>query len=162
MANKQPLPKFRQTPGLCGPASLKIVLMHYNHRDLTEGELAALCRATPETGTDHADLVRAAETLGLRVEAKEQATLPELKAYLDRDIPVIVGFWDTYLEEGDHFTVVYDYDDTSLYMMDPQMDEGVRRMSVEEFVSLWYDTDGPDARRVERWMMAVFPGPQAS
>ncbi|MDO8584077.1 MAG: cysteine peptidase family C39 domain-containing protein [bacterium] len=145
------LKPFRQTPGLCGPASLKILLSHYG-KEFTEAELAQLCQTTAERGTDHAPLIKAAEKIGGRVIVKKEATLDDVKRFIDKNDPVIVGWWS---DDGDHYSVVYDIDDTFVYLMDPQFEEGVTRIEKKTFLDIWYDFDGPESVRVDRWMMAL-------
>jgi len=145
---------FRQSIGLCGPASLKILLDYYG-KTFTEGELAEICNATAEHGTNHADMVAAVASFGGEPVAKFGASLDDIRGFVDDEIPVIVGWFSEYGEPGDHYSVVYAMDDETLSMMDPERDEGTVTMSLEEFEKVWYDFDGPDEVRVERWMMAV-------
>jgi len=147
----KPLKPFRQTPGLCGPASLKILLSHYG-ADFSEKELTQLCDATAESGTDHADLMAALGVFGFRVTSKVNAKIEDIRSYLLRDIPVVVGWWST---DEDHFSVVYDLDDRSIFMMDPELDEGIRKMPIKDFEKVWYDFDTPKNKRVNRWMLAI-------
>jgi hypothetical protein len=77
-----PVGTFHQSEdGYCGPAALKIYLS-YLGKNLSERHLARLCRATPEKGTDPADIVRAARKLGFRVEHRGRPlTPPEIRRY---------------------------------------------------------------------------------
>lgn len=149
----EPLNPFRQSAGLCGPASLKILLNHYG-KDYTEDELAELCRATADKGTDHAGLVEAVRAIGYEPLVKDMATVAELRGLVEQEIPVIVGWYST---DEDHYSVVYDVDDENVSMMDPELDEGIRVMPIPEFETVWYDFDSGAGDRVERWMLAV-PG----
>ena len=150
----KPLTPFRQTPGFCGPASLKILLSHYGI-EKSEQELANLCESTPENGTDHAGLVKAAKALGAVVSVKENATIDDLRTHVENDIPVIVGWWSTFGREGDHFSVVYEVGKTKIYLMDPETSSGIRIMPIEDFEKNWHDFDGPDNHPVQRWMMTL-------
>lgn len=145
---------FRQSTGLCGPASLKILLDYYG-KTFTEEELAGLCEATAERGTDHANMVEAVRTLSGEPVAKENATFDDIREAVRQDIPVVVGWYSTFGEPDDHYSVVYAIDDATISMMDPERDEGSVTMPVEEFEKVWYDFDGPDDVRVDRWMMTV-------
>ncbi len=77
-----PVGTFHQTEdGYCGPAALKIYLS-YLGKNLSERHLARLCRATPEKGTNPADIVGAARKLGFRVEHRGRTLTPqEIKRY---------------------------------------------------------------------------------
>lgn len=144
---------FRQSPGLCGPASIKILMTHYG-KDYSEEELAKLCFATAEKGTDHEDLVAGIEKLGHIPVVKSNATLEDLREYIKQDVPIIVGWWDV---DDDHYSVVYDIDDKNIYLMDPELDEGRRTMPLEDWEKVWYDTDTELRTHVDRWMVAVPP-----
>lgn len=145
------LTPFRQTPGLCGPASLKILLAHYGHA-LSEQELSALCGATVEHGTDHAGLVKAVETLGKRANVKTNASIEDLCASIASGDPVLVGWFSG---DGDHYSVVFDVDREFVHLMDPELEHGVRRILISDFEKVWYDFDTPEHVKVERWMMTV-------
>ncbi|MFH1078224.1 MAG: cysteine peptidase family C39 domain-containing protein [Patescibacteria group bacterium] len=145
---------FRQSTGLCGPASLKILLDYYG-KTYTEEELAKLCDATADRGTDHVNMVEAVRKLGNEAVAKENATFDDIREAVRMNIPVVVGWYSTFGDPDDHFSVVFAIDDTTISMMDPERDEGSITMPVEEFEKAWYDFDGPDDVRVERWMMTV-------
>lgn len=65
------LKPFRQTPGYCGPASLKMVLDYYGF-SMGEKELAELSDMTLEKGTSAEDLAKAAKRLGFNVFLKKK------------------------------------------------------------------------------------------
>jgi len=148
---------FRQSPGLCGPASLKILMSYYG-KDYTEEELTELCNATAEKGTEHADLAAAAEKLGHKPVAKAPATLDDLRDYVARNIPVIVGWWSEFGEPDEHYSVVYDIDNKNIYLMDPEVDDTGRRvLPLDEWLRVWYDFEGEPKVKIERWILAVPP-----
>ncbi|MEI7741577.1 MAG: cysteine peptidase family C39 domain-containing protein [bacterium] len=151
---RKPLKAFRQTPGLCGPASLKILMTHYG-KEFTEGEMANLCTATADDGADHSGMMRAAERLGHKPIAMSNASIKDIQWFLDQDVPVIIGWWSDHGEAGDHFSVVYDIEGDIIKMMDPELDAGIREMKIEEFKKVWFDFDGKENVQVKRWMMAI-------
>lgn len=148
------LKPFRQTPGLCGPASLKILLSHYG-KDFTEVELAKLCNATTEHGVDHAGLVTAVEAIGEKPLTKTNASIDVLRSYVEKDVPVIVGWYSQHGTPDYHYSVVYAVDDETISLMNPELDEGSETMSIEEFEKLWYDFEGTEDSRTDRWMLAI-------
>ncbi|MEK9152797.1 MAG: cysteine peptidase family C39 domain-containing protein [Patescibacteria group bacterium] len=148
---KRTIKHVRQTPGLCGPASLRSLLSHFG-KNFSEGELAKLCRATSEDGTDHDDMAGGVRALGFEPVVKSEASFEDLRSFVDLDVPVIVGWWSA---DGDHFSVVYDIEGDTIWMMDPEIDEGPRSMKIEDFMPIWFDKDGPENLVVERWMMAI-------
>lgn len=161
---------YLQSAGYCGPASLKIAFNHFG-REYDEIYLGELCGTTAELGTDHVGLVRCAEKLGAKVETAAGGTLAKLRRSLRKGLPVIVGWYSPEQprktvfdpsedEPEDHFSVVYHVSERHVYLMDPDLEEGRRRMSCGRFMRLWWDTDGPDGERVDRWYMTVnFEGP---
>jgi hypothetical protein len=170
VAKKYPRPlrmkPFFQTAGHCGPVSLQIVLARFG-REYEQEYLAQLCRTSPETGTDHEWLVRAAEYLGASVHASAGGRLSDLRRFVLKErLPVIVGWYSPSKprkwkfdpskdEVEDHFSVMYHLSSTHVYLMDPDAETGRRRMSVGRFLKLWWDTDGPDDERVDRWYMVL-------
>ncbi|MEK7211684.1 MAG: cysteine peptidase family C39 domain-containing protein [Patescibacteria group bacterium] len=150
------LKHHRQTPGFCGPASLKILLTHYG-KDFSEEELSRLCDATFDFGTEHDGLVKAVKEIGGHCFTKEDAGIEDLNFFIKRDIPVIVGWWS---EDIDHYSVVFNIDDENIYLMDPEKeledDGAIVKMPIHEFDKLWYDFEGKNNdRKVLHWFMAV-------
>ncbi len=136
--NMLKLKPFRQTPGLCGPASLKMVFDYYGV-SVSEAEIAEIAGASREKGTSIEGLVRAAKHFGFRVLLKEGATLDDLKHFVKRKIPVIVGW---FFEDEGHYSVVVDINDKTLILRDPSLKKGVRKMPVERFLRVWFDFPG--------------------
>lgn len=144
---------FRQSAGLCGPASLKILLEYYG-KNFTEEELTKICAASSNYGTDHAQMIEAIKTIGENPLAKDNATIEEIRGQIANQIPVVVGWWS---QDEDHYSVVYDIDENNIYLMDPEVEDGRRIMPIHEFLSVWHDFDGPENTRIEHWMMTITP-----
>ncbi|MBU1629478.1 C39 family peptidase [Patescibacteria group bacterium] len=142
---------FRQSAGLCGPASLKI-LMEYYGRDFSEEELTNICKASADYGTDHAQMVDAIKSIGENPLAKDNAALEDIREQIAKHTPVVVGWWS---QDEDHYSVVYNIDEKFIYLMDPEIEDGKRIMPIDEFLKIWHDFDGPENTRVEHWMMAI-------
>lgn len=145
----KPLFPVRQTPGLCGPATLKIILQHHN-KEYSEDELAKLCKVTPNTATSHEKIIEGTKAVGGIVEAKSGATMDMLRDYIENEIPVMVGWRD---DKGDHYGVIYEIGKLKVFMMDPETESGIRIMTIPDFEAAWHDTHAGE--RTERWMMAV-------
>lgn len=141
----------RQKPSNCGPASLKMLLGHYGVKK-SQDELAKRCHTTWEKGTTHANLKVGLESLGFQVKAKDQADILELRQLIAHDTPVVVGW---FVDEEEHYSVVYKFSHTYIWMMDPELGRGVRRMTIKKFLSVWYGPDGPRQRVVKHWMMWI-------
>ena len=126
---------FRQKPGYCGPASLKMVLDFWGIR-ISEKRLAEIsgCSATGGIGAE--GLASAARKLGFRVKIKDFSELEDIDGWVNRKkIPVIV---DWFAFEGGHYSVVSGIDDENIYLEDPSL--GHRRaMKLTTFKRLWFD-----------------------
>jgi len=128
---------FRQRPGLCGPASLKMVFDYYGVQ-VSEDEIAKIAGATKEKGISKEGLVRAVKHFGFQVFSKEKSSLSDLKYFVKRKIPVIVDwFWE---DEG-HYSVVVNIDKKNIVLRDPSL-KGLRKMSIEKFFRVWFDFPG--------------------
>ena len=143
------VPVLRQpTDATCGPTCLAAVAQLFGRR-VTVEELAALARTT-EDGTDHAGMIDAARATGAQVTSSDRGTLERLAELVGRGLPVIVGWWDG---EEDHFSVVVEVSSETVVMMDPYA--GMVAHPAEAFREAWYDFDGAENQRVERWYLAL-------
>jgi len=178
-----PVPVFSQADGRsCGTTSLKSVCRFHGKR-VSKKTLNALCGLT-EDGIDHIPLAKGATKLGAHAFVKAEGTLSELRHFIERGYPVIIGWWSVQPDEaaagygpfdpawdrearaeGDcgHYSVVYHMSEKYVWIMDPQrfmqagklVRGGRRRFRIEDFLSAWYDTDGPEYQKVERWYLVV-------
>ena len=126
---------FRQKPGCCGPASLKMVL-GFLGKKITEKKLVEISGCTKSRGIRAEGLVRAAQELGFRAKIKDFADLKDINEWVNRKkIPVIV---DWFAFEGGHYSVVSGIDKENIYLEDPSL--GHRRaMKLTTFKRLWFD-----------------------
>mgnify|MGYP001240424611 CR=1 FL=1 len=150
------LKPFRQTPGLCGPASLKIVMDYYGVFK-SEADIAKAAGATKEKGVSARGLAKAARHFGFKAVAKEKSSLGDVRGYIKRGIPVIV---DWFSEDDGHYSVVADMDGKSIVLMDPEL-AGERTMSQEKFLRVWFDFPSKSLKTkkdvILRLMLAVQP-----
>lgn len=140
-----PLKPFQETlhADMCGPAALKIVLNYYG-TDKSENELAQLT-GTGELGTDDTGIQRAAESLGFKVEIKNESSLDDIKEWVEKKVPVIVDWFtrgrsdysDSEVADG-HYSVVAGIDAKNIYLQDPELG-GLRTMKREDFMRVWFD-----------------------
>jgi ABC-type bacteriocin/lantibiotic exporter with double-glycine peptidase domain len=146
---------FRQTAGLCGPASLKIALSYFG-REYSENHLAELSAATTQHGTEHADLIKAVQQLGGSVITNEHASVSDVESLVvNQKLPVIIGWFDG---DEDHYSVVVGVTPKYLITQDPAVG-GIRRLSKSIFPAIWFDFVGPENKTVSwGWYMAInFP-----
>lgn len=128
---------FRQHPGMCGPACLKMVLEYYGIK-MSEKKLAKMCGATASLGVEAKHLLTAAKKLGLKGFIKDHATISELASFLKRDIPVIVDWFS--VNDG-HYSVVVGLDKRYIYLEDPEFGR-LNIIEIEVFRRIWFDYPG--------------------
>lgn len=154
MINLKP---FRQTPGLCGPASLKIVMDYYGI-SVSERKIAKAAGATKEKGVSFDGLARAAKHFKFNVFYKKNSSLDDIEKFINKKIPVIV---DWFLEDDGHYSVVSGIDRKNILLMDPSLDKGKRKISREDFLRVWFDFRGKFIRKPEdlvlRLMLVAVP-----
>lgn len=144
----------RMLPGLCGPAALKVVLTHYK-KEYSHDEIAKLCEVTPDEHASHTKMISGAEAAGLKTADLDNATIDDIRRFVEDDIPVIVG-WT--LDGKDHYSVVYDVGKMKIFMMDPATESGIRILPIEGFEAAWSDKGGDGGETTHRWMLAVKKG----
>ncbi len=131
------LKPFRQTPALCGVASLKMVLEYFGAKK-TEKELIKLAGASERYGTPVAGLLRAARKLGFQTFCKDNTNFSDIKKYLNKKIPVIVDWFN---KDDGHYSVVVELDKKYIYLMDPES-ATVRKLDRATFKRIWFDFPG--------------------
>ncbi len=129
---------YKQTPGMCGPASLKMVLEYFDV-EKSEEELGRLTHCNPDRGVKAENIVEAAKQLGFNGLIKDMADFSDIRAYLNKEIPVIVDWFSK--DEG-HYSVVVDIDEENIYLQDPEIG-GIQELSLKIFKRVWFDF--PDA-----------------
>ena len=145
--NVLPIKPFREKPGMCGPASLQMVLEYYGVKK-SEKELALLCDTSPELGTSAEKIKYAAESLGFKVEIKENSTFEDIQHWIDKKVPIIVDWFtrggdnytDSDIADG-HYSVVVGLDKQYIYLQDPEIGR-VRKIKKDDFLKVWFDFKG--------------------
>lgn len=132
------LKPFRQKPGRCGPACLKMVTCYYGIKK-SEKELVKLCGCKPSKGVGAKGLINAAKKLGLEGFIKDFSEIKDIKYYVhQKEIPVIVDWFSH--DEG-HYSVVADIDKENIYIQDPGLGY-LRAMKIKQFKRVWFDFSG--------------------
>lgn len=160
---------FQETlnAGMCGPASLKIVLDYFGVSK-GEEELAALA-SKGELGTDDAGLAKAAGALGFEAVIKNGSSFADIEEWLTKGVPVIVNWFtrgrsdysDSEVADG-HYSVVSGLDEENIYLQDPETG-GLRTIARSEFLKVWFDFSGETIKPEEvilRQLIAIYPKPQ--
>ena len=96
---------YKQTPGYCGPSSLRIVLDYYSIKK-TEGELAKLIGATRNDGCEPWDIVKGAKKLGFDAYYQKNSSISGLKKFINKNMPIII-YWSPSPGHG-HYSVIAD------------------------------------------------------
>lgn len=145
------LKPFEQSPGFCGPASLKMVLDYYG-AEFSEEELAKVGGANRELGILLQGMVKAARHFGFHVFYKENSALDDIRYFIKRDIPVIVAWFSPFDGSYDgHYSVVTDINKKNIILVDPVFPISgkiltyiirTRKLLLADFFKLWFDFDG--------------------
>lgn len=133
--------------GLCGAASLLIVLDYYGI-DKSETELAGLLGVDSESGTDAGAIKRVAEIFGLKVVIKNGSNFEDIEDWLDKKVPVIVDWFtrgrndysESEIADG-HYSVVAGLDEKYIYLQDPEIGK-IREIKRDDFMRVWFDFEG--------------------
>jgi predicted double-glycine peptidase len=162
-----PVKSFQETlhAGMCGPASLKMVLAYYGV-EKSESELAQLTHTDVDLGTTTQELAHVAESFGFRSEIHENCELSDIELWLEKGVPVIVDWFtrgrDDYSDDiasaDGHYSVVCGINDTHIFLQDPETG-GMRKMQREVFRRVWFDFSGEYIRPDEliiRQLIAIY------
>lgn len=146
---------YREKPGYCGPASLKILFSHYGV-EASEIKLGRIAGTIAAIGTFHEGLVKAARVHEFDTYTKERASFRDLDVWINRKkTPVIV---DWFSENDDHYAVIIGLDAKYVYMDDPELNKPVRRIEREFFQRIWFGFTGKRNEKVSwGWFMAIEP-----
>lgn len=144
--NVQP---FQETlhADMCGPASLKIVLDYYG-LGKTEKEVAGMATIVEGIGWCDKDIANTAQSLGFKVEIKNESSFKDIEKWLGKGVPIIVDWFSRGRQDYDnsetsdgHYSVVIGLDDKYIYLQDPEIG-GERKIKQEDFMRVWFDFTG--------------------
>jgi hypothetical protein len=150
---------YLQTPGLglCGPASLRILLSHFG-KEFSEEQLAKLAHSTlglgRGDGTEHENMIETIKEIGGYVFVKEGGTIEELEYFVNKEkLPVVIGWFD---KNDDHYSVVVSVTDKNIVIVDPAANEDERWIDREVLPKIWFDFVGENDKIVSwGWYMVV-------
>lgn len=141
---------------MCGPASLKIVLDYYGFKK-SEKELAKLCQHNKNLGVDDEKIKKVAESLGFKVEIKNNSNFKDIEKWLNKNkkVPVIVNWFakgrqnysESEVADG-HYSVLAGLDDKYIYLQDPEIGK-IRKIKRDDFMRVWFDFRGKYIRSKE-------------
>ncbi len=154
-------PERRQTYSYdCGATAIEAVLNYYGI-NVRENMVMKIAK-TDKTGTTIKHIIKVAEQFKLKADSR-QMTIPELKSYIDKKIPIIVPMqaWTTKkipdrknIRKSGHYVVVIGYDSKKLYFEDPAVCYRTY-LTYKEFLERWHDEDYRH-KRYEQHGIAVY------
>jgi len=131
----------KQTPGYCGPASLKMVLDYFGVKKSLEAlaKMSSTPAAGKTAGASGKNLLAAAKKLGFSGSMKDWANFSDIRKYVEKQgIPVIISWFSGY---ESHFSVVVKIDKDNIYFLDPEYC-ALRKMSLKRFEKIWFEFEG--------------------
>ena len=140
----------------CGATAVQSVLYYYGIERRSD-ELIEILQSDRNEGTTPGNIVKAFIDAGFNVHAG-QMTVADLRAWIDRDIPVIVTLqaWSEKekdyaktLDEG-HYVVAIGYDDDTVYFDDPSLLDNRGCIPIAELDERWHDIDR------NKWLLEHF------
>lgn len=171
---------FKQSKGMCGPASIRIALSAFG-KSMTEEQVAKLAKSTASTGTSHDNLVNAVRQEGIHVityhNLSKVHALNILKEYTAKGNPIIVDWMKTKLqrggdvgasegmkpgveeaktkkaiakEENEHYSVVQKVSGTTIQLLDP-LESKVEKLPIDYFMDRWFTM----SEKTKRWMVVL-------
>lgn len=147
--NLLPIKPFQETlhQNMCGPATLKMIFDYYGI-EKSETEITKMCGAKEGLGVDGKGIKQAAESLGLKVEIKNNSTFEDIQYWLNKKVPIIVNWFtrgradydDSEVADG-HYSPVVGLDDENIYIQDPEIGK-LRKINRDDFMKVWFDFTG--------------------
>lgn len=130
----------------CGPATLKMILSYHGIHE-SEDILAMKCGHTYQYGCTNSDMERVLKQYGFRTYSKTNATLHDIRYWIDKDIPIIVDWFTTGVNPNSndvadgHASIVVGIDDYNIQILDPENGR-IRNLNHNDFLKVWFDWEG--------------------
>jgi ABC-type bacteriocin/lantibiotic exporter with double-glycine peptidase domain len=140
----------QQNDHTCGPTALQMVLQFYG-RDIPDAMLCAMASTTEKSGTARKGMVRAFTLLGFKTHSHHDATLDEVKYFIEQGIPVIVNYRD-FEENTGHYGVIVGLENGKVFIHDPYHTEPYLEADAIAFDARWY---GYHSKKFTRWLLAA-------
>lgn len=168
---------WQERNGSCAQASAKMLLSYFG-KVWSESSLRKITGFNKD-GTDKYLLIQGIRKTGATVSVKQNATVKDLNRFLNEEkIPVLVGWWsmtpnDEHFNQNwdletrkkrdcGHFSLIIGINDKYVSILDPDnylkeinINSGIRRMLIEDFLQIWYDTDGQYYEPENKWMLVI-------
>ena len=157
---------FKQTEGMCGPASIRIAISTF-HKSYSEKEIARIAHSTAEEGTNSSGMIKALKKIGISTtefkNMSEAHSLDVVRRYTAVGKPVIVDWLKTKEKDNEevsdtskiksthdyeHYSVIAKVDDSFVYMFDP-LEKTEQKLPIRYFMSRWWDSED------KRWFLVL-------
>ncbi len=155
------VPKIKQLPFHCGPASLSMILAYYG-RNIDQKEIAPMADFDPEDGVFPPRLAECARDLGYMVEELQGLSIQEAISIIrDKGIPLIARVRSRRREGGAHLIIIkgYDLNEKILYINDPK-DLRRKRIDFTSFEKMWVVDNYREKRHWITKNYAIFVRPK--
>lgn len=146
------LPLTRQaTDYTCGVAAIQSVLAYYGE-EFSEIPLSKKLKSNERIGTAYMQIANFSKKQGFNVNIHKNMTIGDLKALIDKKLPVVclLQAWSEkqidYRNEWNdgHYVVAVGYDEKNIFFMDPSTLGNFAYIPESEFIDRWHDTDGKE------------------
>jgi ABC-type bacteriocin/lantibiotic exporter with double-glycine peptidase domain len=146
------LPKTRQVENwTCGANAVQKVCQYYGE-DYREMDLTKMLKAVPDNGTDLQPIIDFFISKDFKIDIKERMTIAELKAYIDKEIPVILMLqaWahdtaDLRGWDNGHYSVCIGYTRKEMLFADPSLYD-IGYIPIDRLEARWHDLDVGDKK----------------
>lgn len=115
----------------CGAKSTYMILKYFGKNCTHESVERQL--GTTSDGTSPSDIKRVLKKYGLKVQVNAKMTFRDIRKAINNGSPVLVS-----VNDGWHYSVVYGYSDTHIFVMNPSLGE-MGSMKVAVSKSDWRD-----------------------
>ena len=152
----------------CGGGIFCTALIMVGREDVLKTDVYSRLEVNPIDGTKSENMKKLCEEEQIEYLEFWEASLDDVENVLNNHGVVITSYQSEGTEEEvkklecGHYSLIYDIDAESVWLIDPSWDEeyisgfgnGVVRRSREEFEKLWIDK-GVDGAIYKKWMMAI-------
>jgi len=147
-AIKVPVPDVRQRTNFsCGAACVQAICAYWGTGPDNEWDYIKHLKSDDRGGTLPKYIIQYLKKKKIQVEAKENMTLDDLKANMDKGRPVICAIqaWGNskvYNKNSNgHYVVVIGYDDRHIFIEDPSINLCRGYIANKQFLNRWHDVD---------------------
>lgn len=149
-------PYQQETKWTCSAACLKAVLNFYGFK-ISEKECGVYIRVRKNKGAETTDIVNAAKAIGFNAYEKS-FTVEEVKALLEKDIPIICDIQSFTKPGAGHYVVLVGFEDGQAILMDPNVEGNQRKLSARDFFDRWFDYEMKAPHKLmKHWGVVVEP-----